>query len=113
MDGDAPTDVQLAQFFEGEEPYTDTSRIPTPAQWIWKWNRATPAQRLQIAEAVLRTSDADQKCFLEDHHAAVDELREARVAIARIQQLATELAATTGGSQTARRIRAALAREEP
>ncbi|MGW5633931.1 hypothetical protein [Streptomyces sp. NPDC003832] len=112
MSGDAATDERLAQFFEGEEPYTDPRLVPTPAQWIWKWNRATPSRRLQIAEAVLQAWDADQKCFLEDHHAAVDELREARITITRIQHLAGELAATTDGTETALRIRAALGREE-
>ncbi|QQM45221.1 hypothetical protein [Streptomyces liliifuscus] len=79
--------VRLAQFFEGEEPYTDERVIPTPAQWIWKWNRATPARRLQIAEAVLGAWDVNQKCLLDDHLGAIEELHEARAAIYRVRQL--------------------------
>lgn len=40
---------KLASFHEGEEPYADERLIPTPGQWIWRWNRAEPAERLDRA----------------------------------------------------------------
>ncbi|MCX5335484.1 hypothetical protein [Streptomyces sp. NBC_00140] len=111
---------QLAQFFEGEEPYTDSRAIPTPAQWIWKWNRATPARRLEVAEAVLRTQDAAQRCLFGDHQSALDELREARAALCNVRLLAADLEAAEahGGAwdanqEAARRLRAALGEGAP
>ncbi|WP_441251171.1 hypothetical protein [Kitasatospora sp. McL0602] len=47
------TETRLATFHEGEEPYNDERLIPTAAQWIWQWNRATPEQRLATAELLL------------------------------------------------------------
>ncbi len=37
----------LSALQEGEGPYDDERLIPTPGQWIWLWNRATPAERLE------------------------------------------------------------------
>ncbi|MFM9636001.1 hypothetical protein [Streptomyces turgidiscabies] len=76
-----------AQLYEGEEPYTTEGVVPTPAQWIWKWNRATPARRLQVAEAAIRAQGAEQNCIFGDHAAAMEELREARLAIQNVRQL--------------------------
>lgn len=111
---------RLALLHEGEEPCTDNRVIPTPAQWIWKWNRVTPARRLQIAEAILRARDDAQKCLFGDHQSAVDELREARGALHNVRRVAAELEAEQayGGAwdanqEAARRIRAALGGEAP
>ncbi|MFE1321628.1 hypothetical protein [Kitasatospora phosalacinea] len=48
---------QVAAFHEGEQPYEDERVVPTPSQWIWQWNRATPEQRLAKAAQVLGTHD--------------------------------------------------------
>lgn len=40
---------------------------PTPAQWIRRWNDATPKERLQIAEAGRANAQAAYRCFLMDH----------------------------------------------
>jgi hypothetical protein len=46
--------AELGRLREGEEPYDDDEwLVPTPAQWIWRWNRATPAERLARAERVI------------------------------------------------------------
>jgi hypothetical protein len=81
-------EAQLAQFHEGEEPYTDSRVVPTPAQWIWKWNRATPARRLRMAEAILGAQETAQQCVIADHKGAVEELRAADAAIYRIRCIA-------------------------
>jgi hypothetical protein len=44
--------AELAAFHEGEEPYDDDRLIPTPGQWIWRWNRATPAERLGVVQVI-------------------------------------------------------------
>lgn len=49
-------EAELAALHQGEEPYDDESMVPTPAQWIWRWNRATPEERLFIAGARERVS---------------------------------------------------------
>jgi prefoldin subunit 5 len=43
----------LAALHQGEESYEDERLVPAPAQWIWQWNRATPAERLSRAEQVI------------------------------------------------------------
>jgi hypothetical protein len=77
----------LAQFYEGEEPYTTEGVVPTPAQWIWKWNRATPARRLEVAENAIRAQAAEQQCLLSDHAGAVVELQEALLALRSVREL--------------------------
>lgn len=46
-------EAQLAALHEGEEPYEDERLVPTPAQWIWLWNRAALEKRLEKAAQVL------------------------------------------------------------
>lgn len=54
--------TQLAAFHDGEEPYDDDRIVPTPGQWIWRWNRATPQQRLEIAAYVRAAIDTATHC---------------------------------------------------
>lgn len=49
----ARVEAELAGLHEGEEPYEDERAVPTPAQWLWRWNRATPAERLERAGQAL------------------------------------------------------------
>lgn len=53
----APELDELAALHQGEEPYTDDRVVPTPAQWIWRWNRATPTERLEYAARALARTD--------------------------------------------------------
>jgi hypothetical protein len=46
-------EAELARLREGEEPYCDERVVPTAAQWVWLWNQASPAERLQRAQRVL------------------------------------------------------------
>jgi hypothetical protein len=54
----AAVEEQLAALHQGEEPYEDEASIPTPAQWIWRWNRCTPEQRLDAAAHVIGMGDS-------------------------------------------------------
>jgi hypothetical protein len=49
----AALEAELAALHAGEEPYEDDRVVPSPGQWIWKWNRATPAERLTRASHVI------------------------------------------------------------
>lgn len=51
------TETALALLHEGEEPRLDDRTVATPAQWIWCWNRATPANRLAVATQIHETAD--------------------------------------------------------
>ncbi|MBT2508841.1 hypothetical protein J7I98_23725 [Streptomyces sp. ISL-98] len=61
--------AELAALHEGEEPHLDEYTAATPAQWIWQWNRATPAKRLEVAEAAARNQATASECQLMDHKA--------------------------------------------
>lgn len=50
--------AELAALRSGEEPYDDERLMPTPGQWIWRWNRAEPEERLAIAGARVRIDQA-------------------------------------------------------
>lgn len=51
-------EAALALLHEGEEPYPDPTAIPTPAQWIWAWNRLAPAERLRRARQAIYADEA-------------------------------------------------------
>ncbi|MCX5209747.1 hypothetical protein OG689_10675 [Kitasatospora sp. NBC_00240] len=51
--------ANLALLHQGEEPHPDQHTVPTPGQWIWHWNRATPSKRLEVAAKAL--ADADHR----------------------------------------------------
>ncbi|MFC9700893.1 hypothetical protein ACFTWD_09400 [Streptomyces sp. NPDC056943] len=72
----AVAEARLAQLHEGEEPYTDDRIVPTPDQWIWQWNRATPAKRMEVATALIDASERADRCFIENHKNALPALRQ-------------------------------------
>ncbi|SEO83256.1 hypothetical protein [Actinacidiphila rubida] len=80
-------EAALAAFHEGEEPYEDEATVPTPAQWVWKWNRATSARRLELVEAVQGAQARADRCLFGSHDSALAELHEARVIIAAVRAL--------------------------
>ncbi|MEU5772719.1 hypothetical protein ABZ819_05360 [Streptomyces venezuelae] len=68
--------AELERLHAGEEPVTDEHVIPTPAQWIWKWNRATPEKRLDMAAQIFDAMPRANNCFMGDHEAQIARLRE-------------------------------------
>ncbi|MER6183015.1 hypothetical protein [Streptomyces sp. NPDC001652] len=66
---------ELEQLRAGEEPVTDSSIRPTPAQWIWQWNRATPEKRLSMAAQILDGMPRANNCLMADHEAMIEALR--------------------------------------
>jgi hypothetical protein len=74
--------AELALLHQGEEPYDDDRIVPTPGQWIWKWNRATPAERLARAGAALDHAEHNFACAM-NHWPERAEQAEARIAAVR------------------------------
>ncbi|MER7813830.1 hypothetical protein [Streptomyces sp. NPDC096153] len=62
-------EADLAQLRAGEEPHADERTVATPAQWIWRWNRATPADRLAVAAQVQDACARADHCHLMNHEA--------------------------------------------
>ncbi|MFD7861837.1 hypothetical protein [Streptomyces sp. NPDC059783] len=88
-------EAALAALHEGEEPRLDERIVPTPAQWIWLWNRATPAKRAEVAGMVLDASARVDRCILANHEPAIERWRDraqrAEVIIARVRDLHTRV----------------------
>ncbi|MET9140532.1 hypothetical protein [Streptomyces parvulus] len=70
-------ETAFAQFREGEEPLAEGQHPATasPAQWLWLWNRSTPAERLARAEQIIKVSQEAAACFLENHGPKLEQLR--------------------------------------
>ncbi|MFJ3923046.1 hypothetical protein [Streptomyces sp. NPDC090022] len=77
-------EAALAALHEGEEPPPDENVQPTPAQWLWQWNRATPAQRLDMAGRVLEAFTEASTCFLMDHKGERPRRQAAEAALDRV-----------------------------
>lgn len=82
--------AELQQLRAGEEPVTDSRTAPTPAQWIWQWNRTTPEKRLSMAAQILEAMPRANNCFMQDHEARIADLQ-AEVARHRAETPATEM----------------------
>jgi hypothetical protein len=54
---------------------TDERIEPTPGQWIWHWNRATPEKRLSMASQILDGMKRSNDCLMADHEARLAHLR--------------------------------------
>ncbi|MCX5587579.1 hypothetical protein [Streptomyces erythrochromogenes] len=63
----------LAALHEGEEPDSDPLAEPTPAQWLWRWNRATPEQRLEAAATFMANVAQAKRCRFMHHEARLAE----------------------------------------
>lgn len=78
-------EAALALLHEGEEPYVHEHTVATPAQWIWQWNRATPAERLDMAGRIQDMGDRSSRCFMSRHDARLERLRPAEAALDRVR----------------------------
>lgn len=67
--------AELERLRAGEEPHTDKRITPTPGQWIWQWNRATPEKRLSMAAQIQDGMARSNSCFMADHEAQIERLR--------------------------------------
>lgn len=67
--------AELAALHQGEEVHEDEAILPTPAQWIWRWNRLTPERRLEVIAGIQQAQESAARCFFEDHAATISEMR--------------------------------------
>lgn len=70
-------EAELASLHAGEEPFEDELVTPTPGQWIWRWNRGTPEQRLVWAEHVVAAISNAHRCAVGFHEERVADQRHA------------------------------------
>ncbi|WP_411102479.1 hypothetical protein [Streptomyces sp. cmx-4-9] len=68
---------ELAALHEGEEepPAWRHPAASTPAQWLWHWNRATPAERLERAALIIDAGQRAGICFQMAHESTIQRLR--------------------------------------
>jgi hypothetical protein len=75
----ATAQAALAQLHEGEEPYPDIDADAyteaSPTQWIWLWNRVTPAKRLEWAKALMEAGHLAARCSMADHEGQLNDAR--------------------------------------
>lgn len=81
--------AELERLRAGEEPVTDSRIVPTPGQWMWQWNRATPEKRQAMATQILDGMTRSSNCFMADHEAQIASLR------VEVERLRTGQAATS------------------
>lgn len=67
--------AEIERLRAGAEPVTDERIAPTPAQWIWHWNQATPEKRLSMAAQIQDGMARSNNCLLNDHEAQIERLR--------------------------------------
>ncbi len=85
--------AELARLREGEEllPAGQYPATASPAQWLWQWNQATPAQRLDRAARIIEASQEAETCFVADHPGQIEHWRrraeQAEAATARVRAL--------------------------
>jgi hypothetical protein len=80
-------EAALTKLRAGEEDGYIENTEPTPGQWLWKYNRATPERRLQMAAAFMRQAAVVERCEMEDHAGAVEDNRHAWRIIGQIRAL--------------------------
>lgn len=66
---------ELEQLRAGEEPGWDHRVVPTPGQWIARWNQSTAKERLSMAAQILDAMPRANDCFMADHEAQIAHLR--------------------------------------
>ncbi|CAL9598641.1 hypothetical protein [Streptomyces sp. enrichment culture] len=78
----------LALLRKGEEPLPEGQHPATasPAQWLWLWNEATPAERLDRAERIITSSQEASACFLENHRARLAKLEDLQHRVSRTER---------------------------
>ncbi|MEU3851755.1 hypothetical protein [Streptomyces sp. NPDC029554] len=79
--------AELAQLRAGEEPGYDPLSVPTPGQWIARWNQASPAERLDVAGRIIENQAQAARCFEMNHEARLADERNAKAAVARVRAL--------------------------
>ncbi|MFE2850615.1 hypothetical protein ACFXJO_05705 [Streptomyces lavendulae] len=94
----------LAALHEGEEQPVDEHVVPSPAQWLWQWNHATPEQRLDMAGQIISASETASRCHLDGHAYRIADGRASQAAIGRVRAEVDRWLLNTLEPQTARAL---------
>lgn len=80
-------EVEVDRLRAGEEPGWDPLVVPTPGQWIARWNGLDPTERLRAAEAHIRVAEIANRCEFQGHTQRLDEAQQAQTTVARVRDL--------------------------
>ncbi|MET9445330.1 hypothetical protein [Streptomyces sp. NPDC006610] len=81
-------EAEIARLRAGEEPSWDAVSVPTPGQWVARWNAASAEERLEVAQRVIEDSARAARCFEmahENHIARCRVSADAQAALARVR----------------------------
>jgi hypothetical protein len=79
--------AEVARLCAGEEPGWDPLVVPTPGQWIARWNSLDAAQRLDRAKAVIEMAETANRCQFDGHRQRLEEGWQAWATVARVRDL--------------------------
>lgn len=105
--------TELTRLRAGEEPGWDPLVVPTPGQWIARFNRASAEERLDVAKRVIGYTARAGECFEMNHARRLEEDREAQVAMARVRDVIAVMEKYTGTRHYALLLHAALGGQVP
>ena len=71
----------------GEEPDWDPLTVPTPGQWIARFNSASAEERLDVAKRVIGYTATAGECFEMNHVRRLEKDRQAWATVARVREL--------------------------
>lgn len=74
-DEDLRTEISRLRAGESDAPPA-AGAVPTPAEWIRRWNDLTPEHRLRQAAISIYNAEQASRCFLMGHEGDAEELRE-------------------------------------
>lgn len=92
---------EVARLHAGEEPGWEPNVVPTPGQWIARWNEASAEERLEVAQRMIEDGARADHCFKMNH--------ETRIVVAD-KMLAARLRVMKRAEATIARVRAESAR---
>lgn len=102
--------AEVERLRAGEEPGYDPLTVPTPGQWIARWNTASAEERLDVAQRVIANGERASRCREMNHEAQLADYRCRVKQAEELQRIAHE---TSNRSETERAAAAAeLTRSE-
>lgn len=78
-------EAEVDRLRAGEESGWDPLTVPTPGQWIARFNRASAAERLDVAQRVIGYTATAGTCFEMNHVRRLEDEQRAQMALARVR----------------------------
>lgn len=105
--------AELTRLCAGEEDGYAPHAVPTPGQWLWRFNRAPAEERLDVLKRLLGLADRGGQCFEMAHEKRLDDEQKAWVKVARVRDVIADMERITGARHWARILRTAVDGEQP